>query len=76
MHALSPRWRVGGRYDVAAPPDQSRALNPALSSLHSVEGLLSYRFSRDLILRGFFVTDRSFFDSQWDREAGMSFVMA
>ena len=75
-HALSPRWRIAGRYDVATPPDESRLFAPDLGSLRLVEGLIAYRVTRELVLRGFFLTQRSFYGPDWDREAGISLAVS
>ena len=75
-HALSPRWRVSGQYDVATPPEQSRVLAPDVRSLRLVEGLIAYRVTREVVVRGFFLTRRSFQDPDWDREAGISLAVS
>ena len=75
-HALSPRWRVGGRYDVATTPDASRVFAPDLGSLRLVEGLVAYRVTRELVLRGFVVAQHSFQSSEWDHEAGLSLAVS
>lgn len=75
-HALSPRWRIAGRYDLATPPDQSRLLSPGLNSLRLVEGLVAYRATRDIVVRGFFQAGRSFRGQDWAREAGVALALS
>ena len=75
-HALSPRWRVAGRYDQATPPEASRMFTPDINPLRLVEGLVAYRVTRELVLRGFFLTRRSFQGPDWDHEAGISFAVS
>ena len=75
-HALSPRWRIAGRYDLATPPEESRVLAPDVGSLRLVEGLIAYRISRELIVRGFFLTQRSYHGPDWDREVGLSIAVS
>lgn len=75
-HALSPRWRVAGRYDQATPPEASRLFTPDINPLRLVEGLVAYRVTRELLLRGFFLTRRSFQGPDWDHEAGISFAVS
>lgn len=75
-HALSPRWRLSGRYDLATPPHQARTLAPPVGSLRSVEGLVGYRLTRDLVVRGFVLVERSFFETAWNPRAGVTFAIA
>ena len=75
-HSLSPRWHIAGRYDLASPPDQSRLLDPDVDSLRLVEGLVAYRVTRELVVRGFLLTRRSFHGSDWAREAGISLALS
>ncbi len=74
-HALTPRWRLAGRYDVSTPPSESRELSSRVRSLRSLEGLVAYRIGRDLVLRGFVTADRSFFAPSWSPRAGLSLAI-
>ena len=47
-------------------------LAPDVGSLRLVEGLIAYRVTRELVVRGFFLTLRSFQGPDWGREAGIS----
>ena len=75
-HALSPRWRISGRYDLATLPDQSRLLNPDVRSLRLVEGLVTYRVTREIVVRGFLQTRRSFAGPDWASEAGVALALS
>ena len=49
---------------------------PDINTLRLVEGLVAYRVTRELVLRGFFLTRRSFQGPDWDHEAGISFAVS
>jgi hypothetical protein len=76
-HTLSPRWFVAARQEgVSAPPLRTLTDAGARRAFHTSEATLGYRLSRELTLRGSFMTRKAYTRDTWDHQAGISVVWA
>jgi hypothetical protein len=76
-HTLSPRWFVAARQEgVSAPPLRTVLTVGPRRMYHASEATLGYRLSRDVTLRGSFMSRKAYTRTAWDQQAGVSVVWA
>jgi len=74
-HALSARWTVAGRYDGAVAPRRAVATGSVGSRLDTVQGVASFRLTRDVAVRAGVVRTRTYYEP-WHTAAGVSLVVS
>lgn len=74
-HALSARWTVAGRYDGAVAPRRAVATGSVGSRLDTVQGVASFRLTRDVAVRAGVVRTRTYY-APWHTAGGVSLVVS
>jgi hypothetical protein len=72
---LSPRWFVSARHEGTSSP--VRTASPALRAqprLKVVEATLGFRVTHELIVRGSYLTRKTYGRTAWDRQGGAQVV--
>jgi hypothetical protein len=75
MHTLTPRWFVAARQEgVSAPPLRTGVTSGIRRTFHTSEATLGYRLTRDVALRGSFMSRKAYTRTAWDQQLGLSLV--
>jgi len=76
-HTLSPRWFVAARREgTSAPPLVNGIIVGSRTGLAAFEATVGFRVSPDVTLRGSYYTRKSFGESTWTDQVGVSVVWA
>ena len=76
-HTLSPRWFVAARREgTSAPPLVNGIIVGSRTGLAAFEATAGFRVSPDVTLRGSYYTRKSFGESTWTDQVGVSVVWA